>query len=277
MNSRPNATSAGLAVEPRPVAVAGAGRSLGRMHAVPVRDIAAGSHWLAEGIYRGFEVFAAFAGLIVSLPVMVLTAILIRCDSPGPVLFFHRRPGRSKIMRGRELTGRTDLIPPPGGFKPDGLYYVPSYFTLVKFRTMYADARQRFPQYYAYKYAPDEFRRQFPTLKDDPRVTRVGRALRKLSVDELPNLWSVLTGDLRLVGPRPEAPEVVQYYTPEDMYKFAFKPGITGLAQVSGRGLLNWDETLRFDMEYVQTRSVGLDLKIILMTLRRVSARHGAF
>jgi lipopolysaccharide/colanic/teichoic acid biosynthesis glycosyltransferase len=189
----------------------------------------------------------------------------------------HQRPGRSRIVCGRDLKGRTDLLPPPGGFDADSLYYVPSYFTLVKFRTMYSDARTRFPDFYAYKYTPDEFHRQYPTIRHDPRVTRVGRVLRKLSVDELPNLWSVLAGDLRLVGPRPEAPEVLRYYSPEEMYKFAYKPGITGLAQINGRGLLNWGETIGFDLQYVRTRSVGLDLKIILMTLMRVSMRHGAF
>jgi lipopolysaccharide/colanic/teichoic acid biosynthesis glycosyltransferase len=281
MNPPPNAlASAGLAVgqRPAPVAeVAEAGRSLGRLHAVPVRDGVSSSHWLAEAVYRGFEVLAAFFGLVAGLPLLLILAAMIRYDSPGPVFFLHQRPGRSRIVRGRDLKGRTDLLPPPGGFDADSLYYVPSYFTLVKFRTMYSDARTRFPDFYAYKYTPDEFHRQYPTIRHDPRVTRVGRVLRKLSVDELPNLWSVLAGDLRLVGPRPEAPEVLRYYSPEEMYKFAYKPGITGLAQINGRGLLNWGETIGFDLQYVRTRSVGLDLKIILMTLMRVSMRHGAF
>ena len=109
---------------------------------------------------------------------------------------------------------------------------------------MYADARTRFPAYYAYKFSHENFHSQFPTIRDDPRVTRAGRLLRKLSIDELPNLWSVVKGDMALVGPRPEAPEVLQYYTPEEMVKFTLKPGITGLAQISGRGLLNWGETI---------------------------------
>jgi lipopolysaccharide/colanic/teichoic acid biosynthesis glycosyltransferase len=277
MNPPPNATSTGLTVDQRPVPVAGTGRSLGSLHAVPVRDDDAASHWLAGAVYRGFEILAALAGLVAGLPLMLIAAAAIRCDSPGPVLFFHLRPGRSIAVRGRDLKGRTDLSPPPGGFEADRLYYVPSYFTLVKFRTMHDDARTRFPQLYAYKYTPEEFRRQYSTIRHDPRVTRAGRVLRKLSVDELPNLWSALTGDLRLVGPRPEAPEVLQYYTPEEMYKFACKPGITGLAQINGRGLLNWGDTLDWDLQYVRTRSAGLDLKIILMTLKRVVTRHGAF
>lgn len=110
-----------------------------------------------------------------------------------------------------------------------------------------------------------------------PRVTRVGRLLRKLSIDELPNLWSVVKGDMALVGPRPEAPEVLQYYTPEEMVKFTLKPGITGLAQIRGRGLLDWGETIALDLEYLQNRSVLLDLKIIILTILRVITRHGAF
>ena len=101
--------------------------------------------------------------------------------------------------------------------------------------------------------------------------------LRKLSIDELPNLWSVVKGDMALVGPRPEAPEVLQYYTPEEMVKFTLKPGITGLAQIRGRGLLDWGETIALDLEYLQNRSVLLDLKIIILTILRVITRHGAF
>jgi lipopolysaccharide/colanic/teichoic acid biosynthesis glycosyltransferase len=180
-------------------------------------------------------------------------------------------------MRGRELEKRNDLLPPTDGYEPDRLYYVPDYFRLVKFRTMFNDARDRFPEYYAYDFAPAEFYRQYGTHQNDPRVTRLGTILRKLSFDELPNLWSVLTGDMRLVGPRPEAPEVLCYYNPQDMYKFACKPGITGVAQINGRGLLNWGETLKWDLEYVHNRSVSLDMKIILATLKCVLLRRGAF
>jgi lipopolysaccharide/colanic/teichoic acid biosynthesis glycosyltransferase len=244
---------------------------------VPVRDVVRSSGWLAEALYRGFEVLVALAGLTLGLPVMLVEALVIRWDSPGPVLFFHQRPGRSIMVRGRDLEGRADLIAPPGGYEPDTLYYVPSYFRLVKFRTMYHDARSRWPELYAYKFEPEEFHRQHTTYEADPRVTRVGRILRQLSVDELPNLWNVLVGDMRLVGPRPEAPEVLQYYTPQEMYKLACKPGITGLAQINGRGLLNWGEVLAWDLQYVRTRSVGLDLKIIFTTVKYVILRHGAF
>jgi lipopolysaccharide/colanic/teichoic acid biosynthesis glycosyltransferase len=280
----PQNTSSSVALAVPPVSgqgkEAGAAQSpvqYGKVHAVPVRNILRPSGRVAEAVYRSFEILVATVGLIAGLPLMLIVAAVIRCDSPGPALFFHKRPGRSTIMRGCDLVNRSELRAPLGGYEPDKLYFVPSCFRIVKFRTMYDDARTRFPQYYAYRYAPGQFHRQYPTLRHDPRVTRVGRVLRKLSLDELPNLWSVLVGDMRLVGPRPEAPEVLQYYSVEEMYKFACKPGITGLAQVNGRGFLNWGETLKWDLEYVYKRSVGLDLKILLITLRQVIMRHGAF
>jgi lipopolysaccharide/colanic/teichoic acid biosynthesis glycosyltransferase len=274
--------SGAIAVEDRPERLVDADAAKtsaysGKIYAVPVCDVMPTSSRLAEAIYRAFEIMVALIGLTFALPLMLFAALVIRCDTPGPVLFFHKRPARSIIVRGRDLVGRGDLRPPPGGYEPNTSYYIPSYFTLVKLRTMHCDARMRFSQLYAYKYAPGEFHRQYPTLQHDPRVTRVGGVLRKLSVDELPNLWSVLVGDMRLVGPRPEAPEVLQYYTPDEMYKFVCKPGITGLAQINGRGLLNWGETLAWDLRYIRTRSVGLDLKIIFMTLKLVIARRGAF
>jgi lipopolysaccharide/colanic/teichoic acid biosynthesis glycosyltransferase len=244
---------------------------------VPVRALPAGSGPAAETLYRGFEILVAAVGLVLMLPVVAMAAALVRWSSPGPALFLHRRPGRSGCRHGRDLMHRPDLRPPPGGYHPDRLYYVPSYFTMAKLRTMHSDARARHPELYSYTFPAEEFHRQMPTLRDDPRVTRIGRVLRTLSIDELPNLWSVLIGDMRLVGPRPEAPEVLTYYTCEEMYKFAVKPGITGLAQVNGRGLLNWGETLAWDLEYVHTRTVGLDLKILFLTLKRVLFRHGAF
>lgn len=269
------------AIEQRPAQAAAAGDVTkpyhGKVHAVPVRDVVASSVWLAEALYRGFEIVVAIIGLAVGLPLVLIAAALIRCDSRGHALFFHKRPARSIMVRGRKLDGRTDLLPPPNGYEPDAFYYVPSYFILPKLRTMYSDAQSRFPELYAYDFAPADFHRQNPTHQNDPRVTRVGRVLRKLSIDELPNLWSVLVGDMRLVGPRPEAPEVLQYYKPQEMYKFACKPGITGLAQINGRGFLNWGETLAWDLQYVRERSVALDMKIIVVTLKRVLTRRGAF
>jgi lipopolysaccharide/colanic/teichoic acid biosynthesis glycosyltransferase len=268
---------AGTAALVDPTAGHGTGPVAGACYAVPLRGPVAGSGPVAEALYRGFEIAVAAVLLVLALPVMAVAAALVRWDSPGPALFLHRRPGRALLAPGRELAHRADLRPPPGGYAAEALYQVPSYFTMAKLRTMYSDARARHPELYSYRFAAGEFHRQMPTLRQDPRVTRVGRVLRRLSIDELPNLWSVLRGDMRLVGPRPEAPEVLQYYSIEEMYKFAVKPGITGLAQINGRGLLNWGEMLAFDLEYVRTRTVMLDLKILILTLQRVLRRHGAF
>ena len=250
---------------------------LGRVHVIPADPFPPFSQSGSHAIYRAFEIIVALIGLVVGLPLILIAAIVIRLDSPGAALFRHKRPARSVCMRGCDLAGRPDLMPPSGGYRADARYCVPAYFTLVKLRTMYADARARFPEYYAYRYSRESFHSQFPTIRQDPRVTRAGRLLRRLSVDELPNLWSVVIGDMALVGPRPEAPEVLQFYTPEEMVKFTVKPGITGLAQISGRGLLTWGETLALDLEYVKTRGIALDLKIVALTIQRVVARHGAF
>ena len=249
----------------------------GRLHVIPADQYCSSPQSMSRAVYRVFEIVLALIGLIVGLPLILIAAVIVRIDSPGAALFRHKRPARSVCMRGRDLMRLPDFIPPPGGYCPDAQYYVPSYFTLVKLRTMYADARTRFPAYYAYRFSQENFHSQLPTIRDDPRVTRAGRLLRRLSIDELPNLWSVVKGDMALVGPRPEAPEVLQYYTPEEMVKFTLKPGITGLAQIGGRGLLNWGETIALDLEYVRTRSVSLDLKIITLTILRVVTRHGAF
>ena len=250
--------------------------SFGKVHVIPVPHSEAAKGSMAEALYRVFEIALASIGLIVTLPLMLVAAILIRLDSPGPVLFRHTRPARSIRVRGSDLQGLPDLIPPPAGYDPETLYYVPAYFTLIKFRTMYHDALTRFPAYFPAAYAREDFRRQFPHVENDPRITRVGRVLRKLSVDELPNLWSVVVGDMRIVGPRPEALEVLKYHTPEELIRFTCKPGITGLAQISGRKLLTWGETLALDLEYVRTRSVALDLKIVLLTVKQVVMAHGA-
>lgn len=249
----------------------------GTVLAVPVVDLPTRSEGVVATLYRVFEILVASTVLVLGAPFVLVASALICFDSRGAPFYMHRRPGRSAIMRGRDLTNRTDLRAPSGGFDPDGLYYVPTYFHLIKLRTMYSDSRSRFPHLYAYKFSPENFHSGLPTLKDDPRVTPVGRVLRKLSIDEIPNLWLVLTGEIGLVGPRPEAPEVLQYYTAEEMYKFVCKPGITGLAQVNGRGLLNWGETIAWDLRYVRSRSVKLDLKILLWTIVSVTTRYGAF
>jgi lipopolysaccharide/colanic/teichoic acid biosynthesis glycosyltransferase len=194
------------------------------------------------------EAFLAAIILVLSLPLMLLIALAIRIDSPGPVLFFQQRLGK------------------------DG-----KQFRFVKFRTLYADARTRFPELYTYRYSPEDLTDLKFKIDDDPRVTRRGAWLRKTSLDELPNFWNVVTGDMALVGPRPEIPEMLPYYRGEMLRKFSVRPGVTGPAQISGRGRLKFYDTVQFDLEYVHKRSLRYDAKVLYETVLKVVAQDGAF
>ncbi len=234
---------------------------------------------LAEGVYRALEILAALVVVILVSPLLLLVTVLIRWDSPGPALFWHQRTGRSKLKYGRELMHREDIKPPAAGFEPDRLYWSPTYIKFPKYRTMVADAAQRHPELYWWNYdvPPEQFQKMYYKLEEDPRLTRVGRWLRKTTIDELPNLFSVIRGDVRLVGPRPEAREVQGYYTEEQMIKFTVKPGVTCLSKIHGRGELSVQEQIDLDLEYVKTRSLGLDLKILFLTVWGTLTQRGAF
>lgn len=201
-----------------------------------------------QGVWRSFEIVISVVALCCSAPVALLIALIIKLDSPGPALFWQRRVGQ--------------------GGQP---------FWFCKFRTLYVDARERFPELYAYQFTAEEVENLHFKNEADPRVTRVGRWLRKSTLDELPNFINVLTGEMALVGPRPEIPEMVKYYLDEEKIKFTIKPGITGLAQISGRGRLKFHETARFDVAYVTSKSPWVDLKIILKTIYLIMKRDGAF
>jgi lipopolysaccharide/colanic/teichoic acid biosynthesis glycosyltransferase len=179
---------------------------------------------------------------------MMWIAVLIRRGTPGKVIFLQKRLGIGAVP-----------------------------FTFVKFRTMYADARQRFPRLYEYSYSPEDMKTLRFKVETDPRVTPQGVWMRRLSIDELPNFWCVLRGDMALVGPRPEIPEMLPYYNGETLAKFSVRPGITGLAQISGRGRLTFHDTVALDLEYVRTRTFWLDVKILFTTIRMVLFRDGAF
>jgi lipopolysaccharide/colanic/teichoic acid biosynthesis glycosyltransferase len=196
---------------------------------------------------RLFEICASSIALIAAAPMMLLIAILIRLESKGPVIFVSQRVG--------------------AGGKP---------FPFYKFRTMYADARQRFPELYAYKFDESEQQTMKFKIDDDPRITRLGKRLRATSLDELPNFWCVLKGDMALVGPRPEIPQMLPYYQGKMLQKFSVRPGITGMAQVSGRGDLLFLETVAFDLEYVRRRSFWLDLRLLARTVSAVLTARGA-
>jgi lipopolysaccharide/colanic/teichoic acid biosynthesis glycosyltransferase len=271
-------------VAPRPARVKrapGPGKSTPRpVCAIPVvvRPLSLGAR-LGAALYRGFEILVALVALLLTLPVLLLIAVRVRLDSPGPVLFSHRRAGRSVPRPGRALIGRTDLQAPEGGFQPDQLYWVPSTFRFVKFRTMHRDAVERFPELYWWHYDidPKEFPNLYYQRENDPRLTPFGKWLRKTSLDELPNFWNVLVGDIRLVGPRPEHPELLAYYTAEQLLKFTVKPGLTCLSMVHGRGELSVGEKIQLDLEYVRNRSLWLDLKILARTAWVVVTGRGAF
>lgn len=228
-------------------------------------------------LYRAFEIFVAVCFLLVTLPIMLLVALIVRLDTPGPILFFQDRMSRSQVKPGRELVSRTDIRPPVGGYEADTLYFVPTTFRFIKFRTMYVDAKDRFPHLYDYSYMKANHDGMY-RLREDPRVTPIGRRLRELTLDELPNFWNVLSGDMRLVGPRPEVPYVMSAYSPEMMIKFTVKPGITGLAQTNGRARLSLEEVVGYDLQYIQEcDSVWYNVKILFHTLWLVLARRGAF
>jgi lipopolysaccharide/colanic/teichoic acid biosynthesis glycosyltransferase len=261
----------GAAARPR-------GRARHPLIAIEVDTADLRDHPVAAGLYRVVEFSMALAALLLTLPLILLQVVIIRLDSPGPALFFQTRYGRSRMVRGDQLLDRTDIISATGRFEPGKLYWVPRTFRFVKFRTMYADANQRFPNLYSYEFdTHEEFRAAYYKLDNDPRVTRAGRWLRRLTIDELPNLWSVVAGHIALVGPRPENPVYLPYYSAEEMKKFTVRPGITGLAVINGRGDLPIGGQIDWDLAYVRDRSVWLDIKALVMTVWLVLVRRGAF
>ena len=195
-------------------------------------------------IKRAFDLTFAAAGLVVlALPLAAL-AVAVRLDSPGPAFFSQIRAG---------LGGRP--------------------FRMYKLRSMRVDAESRLGEVVDLDSMPE------PAFKiaDDPRVTRVGRVLRRLSLDELPQLVNVVAGEMSLVGPRPEQVEVVEHYSAEDRTRLAVKPGITGPMQISGRGELTFSERLAVELEYVENPSLARDLNILLHTIPAVYRGTGAF
>jgi len=197
-----------------------------------------------RGGKRLLDVVLASAGMLIAVPLLAIAAVAIKLDSPGPV--FHRATRVGK-------DGRR--------------------FTFLKLRSMRADA--------------EELRglllhrniTKGPTFKlhDDPRVTRVGRLLRKTSLDELPQLLHVLSGEMSLVGPRPPFPEEVEHYEPWMRRRLEVRPGLTCLWQIRGRSDLPFEEWMRLDVEYVERCSLALDLKILLLTVPAVLSGRGAY
>jgi exopolysaccharide biosynthesis polyprenyl glycosylphosphotransferase len=193
---------------------------------------------------RGFDVVVSSAALLVLAPVFPLVALAIRLDSRGPVIFSQLRAG--------------------AGGRP---------FRMHKLRTMTANAEQSLSEIVRL----DELREPMFKLRDDPRVTRVGRLLRRFSLDELPQLVNVLRGEMSIVGPRPEQVELVERYEPEHRFRLAVKPGMTGPMQVFGRGELTFAERLAVELDYVENMSIGRDLRILFQTVPAIARGTGAF
>ncbi len=224
---------------------------------------------------RALDLMVSSLLLVLTSPLLLIVAILIRLDSPGPILFRHVRTG---IDRRRRYAPYLD-----DDRRQKNLFG--RQFTLYKFRTMYADAKARFPDLYTYEYSLDELEslpmkilvghKQTPrtsqgcldAVNHDPRLTRVGRWLRRTSLDEMPNLFNVLKGDIHLVGPRPDIWQNIRHYPERHRQVLRVKPGVTGLAQTKGRGRLTFVQTNEADLEYVRNTSLALDLKILLRTV----------
>lgn len=232
------------------------------------RETSALAGGLGEAVQLAVARVAAIACIVLSMPILCVLALVVKLESHGPALYrqtrvgINRRSGAGSSPTGVERR-RRDI-----GGKP---------FSFYKFRTMYCDARKRFPELYRYEYTDAQIESLYFKMADDPRLTPVGRWLRSTTLDELPNFINVVKGDMSWVGPRPEIPEMVQYYSRSQRVKFSVKPGVTGLAQVSGRGLLSFEDTVSRDIEYVQTRSLSTNLWILVQTLKVTLLRVGAF
>jgi lipopolysaccharide/colanic/teichoic acid biosynthesis glycosyltransferase len=142
---------------------------------------------------------------------------------------------------------------------------------------MWTDANKKFPDLYKYYYTENEMENMKFKVADDPRITKAGLYIRKTSLDELPNLINVLKGEMNLIGPRPEIPEMIKYYKTWQMDKFSVKPGITGLAQVNGRGLLTFQKTVEYDIIYIKEKNVLFNFNIFWKTIGVVIKSIGAF
>ena len=194
---------------------------------------------------RTMDVVGALALLILLLPVFALIGVMIKLEDPGPVLFWQDRVGQ---------WGRL--------------------FRFPKFRSMVVDAEARKAKLLA---SNDHGASVTFKMKRDPRVTRVGAVLRRTSLDELPQLWSVLKGDMSLVGPRPPVPSEVDRYTPADRRRLDVRPGLTCLWQVSGRGDIPFPQQVELDSEYIESRGFWTDVWLLLRTIPAVFLGRGAY
>jgi exopolysaccharide biosynthesis polyprenyl glycosylphosphotransferase len=215
---------------------------LGGVPLIGVREV--GFEQGALLVKRAMDVVGAIALVVFGAPLLGLIALAIRLDSPGPVIFRQTRVGAGGKL-----------------------------FEMYKFRSMREGAEEELEKYYDLNEADGPLFK----IRDDPRLTRVGRFLRRTSLDELPNLWNVLRGEMSLVGPRPPLPAEVSRYIEWQKRRLDGRPGMTGLWQVSGRSLLSFDETVLLDVYYIENWSLWLDFKILLRTIPTVFSGEGAY
>ena len=191
---------------------------------------------------RALDLIVGIPLALLAAPIFPLIALAIWLDDRGPILFVQHRAG---------LDGEP--------------------FRLLKFRTMHVGADRSLEDLL------DELPEPMFKFREDPRVTRVGRFLRRLSLDEIPQIWNLIRGDMSLVGPRPEQLELVERYAPEHRFRLGVKPGLTGPMQVHGRGELTFEERLAVELDYVENLSIGRDLRILALTPVSVIRGTGAF
>jgi exopolysaccharide biosynthesis polyprenyl glycosylphosphotransferase len=201
--------------------------------------------WIkAENVKRAFDIAGALVGLLLALPIFAAIAIAIKLTSPGPVFFVQQRYGYRRRL-----------------------------FPMLKFRSMVPNA----PELMSSLEDQNEANGPIFKIRNDPRITRIGKFLRSTSLDELPQLWNVLVGDMSLVGPRPMSVRDVSLFTEAQlMRRFSVRPGITGIWQVSGRSSLNFEQWMKLDFAYLDKWSLILDLKILARTVPAVLKRTGS-
>lgn len=200
---------------------------------------------LSKFLKRFLDLVLGIILLILFLPIMLLISLIIKFIDMGPVFYITDRVGKW----GRE-------------------------FPFIKFRTMVIHADQLKESLESAKEFKDDVTFK---IKKDPRVTRFGRFLRKTSLDELPQLWCVIKGDMSLVGPRPPLPSEVAKYTLEDRRRLDVLPGLTGIWQVSGRSDIPFEKQVKLDLQYIESQSIWLDIKILLKTIPAVLLGKGAY
>ncbi len=228
----------------------------------------------ADALYftakRIVDVTVVALSMVFLVPLLAFIALLIKWDSPGPAIFRQERVTAKRRVRNGQV------------------FWEETPFTIYKFRTMRVDAKSTIHRQFIEAYIAGDDKRMAELqsaqkeeeskykLVQDPRVTRIGSFLRKTSLDELPQLWNVLMGDMSLVGPRPPIPYEVELYLFHHHDRLRTVPGLTGWWQVKGRSATSFEEMVRMDVEYIRQQSVWLDIKIIIMTLTAVVNGKGA-